>query len=56
MKGWYNNTLDQMVIENNLTMVKIYKTINSYILKPCKVTPNILKIKILAVPFAVDKC
>ena len=42
MKGWYNNTLDQMVIENNLTMEKIYKTINSYILKHKDINNNLI--------------
>ena len=31
MKKWYKNTLAEMVIENNLTMEKVYKTINDYI-------------------------
>ena len=31
MKKWYKNTLAEMVIENDLTMEKIYKTINNYI-------------------------
>ena len=42
MKKWYKNTLAEMVIENNLTMEKVYKTINDYIKQDKEINSNLI--------------
>ena len=45
MQKWYKNTLAEMVIENNLTMEKVYKTINDYINHNKEINGNLISIK-----------